>query len=142
MARAARSRNIEPTNETSPSNKLTITVIKADCGSLGGHTKPSSGMIKLVDDYTAIRPWIVDYKITFTGDDIAIITTHKEGTNSAVVHKDCRAAFDIAADKAKKEGLYGAGQDLFPTSSSGNVRGTGPGVAEITFDLLPSPTLH
>lgn len=129
--------NQSPTQNIIPKNELTVTVIKADCGSMGGHTQPSSGMLKLVEDYIAIRPWVIDYKITHTGDDIAIITTHKEGTGSAQVHKDCRNAFDIAAAKASKEGLYGAGQDLFPTSPSGNVRGTGPGVAEITFELLP-----
>jgi fructose 1,6-bisphosphate aldolase/phosphatase len=59
------------------------------------------------------------------------------GTSSSTVHKACRAAFDAAADVAKDEGNYGAGQDLLTTAPSGNVRGTGPGVAELTFDLLP-----
>ncbi len=130
-------KNQTPPQNIPPANELTLTVIKADCGSMGGHTRPSSGMMRLVEDYISIRPWVIDYKITHTGDDIAIITTHKEGTGSATVHKDCRSAFEIAADKAKKEGLYGAGQDLYPTSPSGNVRGTGPGVAELTFELLP-----
>ncbi|GIS74191.1 MAG: hypothetical protein CM1200mP11_4060 [Nitrosopumilaceae archaeon] len=31
---------------------------------------------------------------------------------------------------AKKEGLYGAGQDLLRDSFSGNVKGMGPGVAD------------
>ncbi|MEX0617074.1 MAG: fructose 1,6-bisphosphatase [Candidatus Woykebacteria bacterium] len=138
MARAQRQQPSKSPAQSTPANQLTITVIKADCGSLGGHTKPSSGMLRLVKDYIAIRPWMIDYKVTHTGDDIAIITTHKEGVSSATVHKDCRTAFEIAADKAAKEGLYGAGQDLFPTSPSGNVRGTGPGVAEISFELLPN----
>ena len=117
--------------------KLTFTIIKADCGSTGGHTRPTDGMVKVVEEHIASQAWAVDHLITYTGDDIAIITTHTQGTNSATVHKACREAFDKAAAVASEEGCYGAGQDLFATAPSGNVRGTGPGVAEMTFDLLP-----
>ncbi len=54
------------------------------------------------------------------------------------MHRDCRSAFEAAAAVAHLEGNYAAGQDLFPTAPSGNVRGTGPGVAEIEFELLPA----
>ncbi len=121
-----------------PIDKLTFSVIKADCGSVGGHTRPSARMVEVVEKAIAGESWVIDHKVTFTGDDIAIITTHTQGSNSPDVHKACRAAFDLAADVATEEGNYGAGQDLFPTAPSGNVRGTGPGVAEITFDLLPA----
>jgi len=119
-------------------DELTFSVIKADCGSIGGHTRPSARMVESVEEMIASQPWVIDHLVTFTGDDIAIITTHTQGSNAATVHQSCRAAFDAAAAVAKDEGNYGAGQDLFPTAPSGNVRGTGPGVAEITFKLLPS----
>ena len=119
-------------------DELTFSVIKADCGSIGGHTRPSARMVESVEEMIASQPWVIDHLVTFTGDDIAIITTHALGSNAATVHQSCRAAFDAAAAVAKDEGNYGAGQDLFPTAPSGNVRGTGPGVAEITFKLLPS----
>lgn len=118
-------------------DQLTFTVIKADCGSPGGHTQPSAAMLAIVEEVIGAADWALDHKITHTGDDIAIITTHGMGTSSSTVHKASRAAFDAAAEVAKKEGNYGAGQDLLTTAPSGNVRGTGPGVAEITFDLLP-----
>jgi fructose 1,6-bisphosphate aldolase/phosphatase len=118
-------------------NQLTFSVIKADCGSIGGHTRPSARMIDTVEGMIGKESWVIDHLVTFTGDDIAIITTHTQGSSAATVHKACRAAFDAAAAVAKDEGNYGAGQDLFPTAPSGNVRGTGPGVAEITFKLLP-----
>jgi fructose 1,6-bisphosphate aldolase/phosphatase len=35
---------------------------------------------------------------------------------------------------AKQEGLYGAGQDLLKDSFSGNIKGMGPGVAEMEFE--------
>lgn len=119
-------------------DELTFTVIKADCGSTGGHTRPSVRMLDAVEDHIAKESWPIDSLVTYTGDDIAIITTHTHGTNSRAVHEACRAAFDAAAAIAKEEGNYGAGQDLFPTAPSGNVRGTGPGVAELSFPLLPS----
>ncbi len=121
-----------------PIDELTFSVIKADCGSIGGHTRPSARMLESVEAKIAGERWVIDHLVTFTGDDIAIITTHTQGSSAATVHKACRAAFDEAAAVAKAEGNYGAGQDLFPTAPSGNVRGTGPGVAEITFKLLPA----
>ena len=39
---------------------------------------------------------------------------------------------------AKEEGLYGAGQDLLKDSFSGNVKGMGPGVAEMEFEERPN----
>jgi len=118
-------------------DQLTFTVIKADCGSPGGHTQPSQRMLEVVERIISQEDWVIDHKITNTGDDIAILTTHTLGTSSSTAHKACRAAFDAAAEVAKEEGNYGAGQDLLATAPSGNVRGTGPGVAEVTFDLLP-----
>jgi fructose 1,6-bisphosphate aldolase/phosphatase len=119
-------------------DELTFSVIKADCGSIGGHTRPSARMVESVEEKIGSERWVIDYLVTFTGDDIAIITTHTQGSSATTVHKACRAAFDEAAAVATEEGNYGAGQDLFPTAPSGNVRGTGPGVAEITFQLLPA----
>lgn len=115
---------------------LTFTIIKCDAGSIGGHTIPSVAMLAKVADMVRNFEWVVDCLVTNTGDDIAIIVTHQLGVNSATVHQDCRKAFEAAAEVAKDEGLYGAGQDLFPTAPSGNVRGTGPGVAEISFEHL------
>jgi fructose 1,6-bisphosphate aldolase/phosphatase len=118
--------------------ELTFSVIKADCGSPGGHTQPSAQMLQVVREHMAQQSWLLDHYIGHTGDDIAILMTHTLGVNSRTVHTACRAAFEKAAEVAKQEGNYGAGQDLFPTAPSGNVRGTGPGVAELTFPLLPA----
>lgn len=117
--------------------KLTFTVIKCDAGSPGGHTQPSAAMLTEVKEVMTDLDWVIDLLITHTGDDIAIIVTHVLGVNSSVVHKACRTAFEAAAKVAEDEGNYGFGQDLFATAPSGNVRGTGPGVAELDFELLP-----
>ncbi len=118
--------------------ELTFTVIKADTGSPGGHTMPTAAMRCAVEECVRGQSWVLDCLFTHTGDDIAIAVTHTLGVASATVHRVCRAAFDAAAAVATAEGNYGAGQDLFPAAPSGNVRGTGPGVAEMTFQVLPA----
>ena len=80
----------------------------------------------------------MDFYIGYSGDDIHIIMTHKHGTDSQDVHKLAWDAFREGTDVAKEQGLYGAGQDLLKDAFSGNVRGMGPGVAEIEMEERPS----
>lgn len=121
--------------------KVTISIDKADVGSVGGHTQPTQKMLMVVRD--RIRKAVndgdlIDGDITFTGDDIAIITSHRLGLNSRHLHRVvAMEAFMAATEVAKEEGNYGAGQDLLDTAPSGNIRGSGPAVAEIEFELLP-----
>ncbi|MBI4157743.1 fructose 1,6-bisphosphatase [Candidatus Woesebacteria bacterium] len=116
---------------------LTVSAIKADVGSIGGHTRPSEGMLKASEAVmkSALGKKIFfDYKITFTGDDICLLMSHSRGEGDAKIHNTAWEAFVAATKIAQKEGLYGAGQDLLKDAPSGNVRGAGPGVAEISFD--------
>ena len=64
--------------------------------------------------------------------------SHTLGTDSDKVHGLAWNAFESATEVAKKEGLYGAGQDLLKDSFSGNVKGMGPGVAELEFEERPN----
>jgi fructose 1,6-bisphosphate aldolase/phosphatase len=57
---------------------------------------------------------------------------------NARVHKLAWDTFLACTEKAKAQGLYGAGQDLLKDAFSGNVRGLGPGDAEIEFEERPS----
>jgi fructose 1,6-bisphosphate aldolase/phosphatase len=116
---------------------LTISAIKADVGSVGGHTEPSGMM--LVAAQTEMRTAqaegiIIDFDVTHTGDDICLLMVHGRGKGDAAVHNLAWAAFQAATQVAQEEGLYAAGQDLLVDAPSGNVRGAGPGVAEITYD--------
>lgn len=116
---------------------LTISAIKADVGSIGGHTRPSSRMMEAARTHMqgAVKSKLIsDFDVTHTGDDICLLMVHSKGTANADIHNFAWKAFEQAADIAKQEGLYGAGQDLLKDAPSGNVRGAGPGVAEITFD--------
>lgn len=113
--------------------KITLSVIKADIGSIGGHIKPSKKVIQAVKEHIAPSLDILDHRIFHTGDDIAILMTHTYGKNSEIIHKLAFEAFMTGTEIAKKQGLYGAGQDLLKTAFSGNVRGMGPAVCEMEF---------
>src|SRR3989338_5204408 len=114
--------------------KITITAIKADVGSIGGHTTPSKEVMNAVREFVSKKDWILDYRVSSIGDDICILTTHDRGKDSPEVHKLAWDAFTAATEVAKRQGLYGAGQDLLKDSFSGNVKGMGPGVAELEIE--------
>ncbi|MBZ5601921.1 MAG: fructose-1,6-bisphosphatase, partial [Acidobacteriia bacterium] len=120
--------------------KLTLSVIKADIGSVGGHVAPSKRVQATVEQYVQerARGLLFDFYISHTGDDIAILMTHTRGEGDAQIHRLAWGAFRAATDAAREEGLYGAGQDLLKDSFSGNVRGMGPAVAEMEFDERPN----
>jgi len=88
--------------------KITISVIKADIGSIGGHIKPSKELIQTVENYIKRKKkgLIIDFYIGHTGDDIAILTTHKKGVLNSKIHKLCWDAFVAGTKTAKKQGLY------------------------------------
>jgi fructose 1,6-bisphosphate aldolase/phosphatase len=120
-------------------NKVTLSVIKADVGSIGGHTKPSEPMLDVVRArmHEAVGKLLIDGTVTYTGDDIALIMSHRHGVGAREVHQFAWQSFLAATEQARKGGLYGAGQDLLVDAPSGNVRGAGPAVAEIEFERDP-----
>jgi len=117
--------------------KITLSVIKADVGSIGGHTKPAPTMIdaakKSITEAIVNKKLLIDGMVTYTGDDIALIMSHTHGTDSSDVHQFAWDTFIKATHFADECGCYGAGQDLLVDSPSGNIRGAGPGIAEISF---------
>ncbi|MBU1121002.1 fructose-1,6-bisphosphatase [Candidatus Micrarchaeota archaeon] len=113
--------------------KTTLSLIKADIGSIGGHVKPSNAVIEKVKEVISKSNLIKDYFIFFTGDDISILMSHDKGKDSDKIHELAWTAFIEGTKIAKKQGLYGAGQDLLKDSFSGNVKGMGPAVAELEF---------
>ncbi len=121
--------------------KVTVSLIKADVGSVGGHTTPHPKMIKAAKErlFKGVEEGIInDFMVARCGDDVSLIMTHDKGENNEDVHRLAWEAFQKAAEVAKELGLYGAGQDLLVDAFSGNVRGLGPGVAEMTFEERPS----
>ncbi|HWP58622.1 MAG TPA: fructose-1,6-bisphosphate aldolase/phosphatase [Candidatus Acidoferrales bacterium] len=120
--------------------KVTLSVIKADIGSIGGHICPSRRLVETVRTYVAEHgaKLLLDSYISYTGDDIAIVSAHQRGANDRAVHKLCWDAFMAGTEVAKAQGLYGAGQDLLKDAFSSNVRGMGPAVAELEFEERPN----
>src|SRR3989338_5588244 len=120
--------------------KVTLSVIKADICSIGGHEKPSLAVIeevkKYVDEHR--QGLLLDCFQSFVGDDISLLMSHTKGAENSLVHELAWNAFKAGTEMAKKQGLYGAGQDLLKDSFSGNVKGMGPGVCEMEFDERPN----
>jgi fructose 1,6-bisphosphate aldolase/phosphatase len=117
--------------------QLTLSAIKADVGSVGGHTRPSDEMLEAVRGALAgavARGLILDSFVAHTGDDILILMSHTRGEGDAELHRLAWDAFLEATGIARERGLYGAGQDLLADAPSGNLRGAGPGVAELSFE--------
>jgi fructose 1,6-bisphosphate aldolase/phosphatase len=116
--------------------KITLSVIKADVGSIGGHIAPSRKLLEEVGSHvrTHGRDLLHDSCVSHTGDDIAILMTHFGGAGNEEVHKLAWDAFVAGTRTAKEQGLYGAGQDLLKDAFSGNVRGMGPAVVEMEIE--------
>lgn len=120
--------------------KITLSVIKADIGSIGGHEKPSQAVFEEVKKYIAEhrQGLLSDCFQTFLGDDIALLMSHTKGVENSSIHQLAWEAFKAGTEVAKKQGLYGAGQDLLKDSFSGNIKGMGPGVCEMEFEERPN----
>lgn len=121
--------------------KTTLSVIKADIGSLAGHHVVHPDTIAVASRVLAeakMKGVIIDYYVTNVGDDLQLIMTHKKGVDNSEIHELAWNAFKEATKVAKELGLYAAGQDLLSDAFSGNVRGLGPSAAEMEFYERPS----
>jgi len=120
--------------------KITLSVIKADIGGYVGHSCTHPDVVKTTEEYARkfIGDLIIDLKVLTCGDDIALVMTHQHGVDSEKIHKLAWDAFSAGTEVAKKLKLYGAGQDLLTDAFSGNIKGLGPGVAEMEFEERPS----
>jgi fructose 1,6-bisphosphate aldolase/phosphatase len=114
-----------------------MSVIKADVGSYPGHGMVHPKQIEFAKSLmeTARKSGlIVDFFVTHVGDDLELIMSHRRGENDSRIHELAWSTFTEVTEKVSKPmKLYGAGQDLLAEAFSGNVKGMGPGVAEIEF---------
>ncbi len=120
--------------DVSKGQELTITIAKADTGSIGGHGTAPGKMLEAVAEewmQAAEKGEIVDFFITRVGDDISVTVTHVKGKDNEAVHRHIWDGFMRSSVVAKDLGYYGAGQDMLADAFSGNVRGAGPSVAEM-----------
>jgi fructose 1,6-bisphosphate aldolase/phosphatase len=116
--------------------KITLSVIKADVGGWVGHSTCHPDMMALAREIVqkaVARGFLIDGQVLNVGDDAELIMTHARGENDTEVHKFAWDTFMELTALAKKMKLYGAGQDMLADAFSGNVKGMGPGVAEMVF---------
>jgi fructose 1,6-bisphosphate aldolase/phosphatase len=120
--------------------ETTLSIIKADVGSIGGHVTPGNKLLDAISRTVAagMDGLLIDYYLGVTGDDVAILMTHDRGVADPEVHRLAWDAFKAGTRTAELLGLYGAGQDLLVDAFSGNVRGLGPAVAEMAFEERPN----
>lgn len=119
---------------------VTLSIIKADTGGFVGHSAVHPSMVeeaqRRIDD--AKGELLIDGHAAYCGDDLFLIMTHRHGPEADGVHGFAWDAFLATTEIAKDLGLYGAGQDLLSDAFAGNLRGMGPGYAELEFEERPS----
>ena len=116
--------------------KITLSVIKADVGGWVGHSSTHPDMLVLAREHMdkAVKQGLlVDGQALNVGDDMELIMTHHRGVNSSEIHQFAWDTFLDLTELANSLKLYGAGQDMLADAFSGNVKGMGPGVAEMSF---------
>jgi len=119
------------------SRKTTISLIKCDVGSLAGHHIVPQPLLSIAEKNLkkAQEIDLINGHYVFNaGDDLQLLMIHEKGESNPDIHKLAFDTFQEAANKALTLKLYGAGQDLLKTAFAGNIRGMGPGVAEMEIE--------
>ncbi len=117
--------------------RTTVSIIKADVGSLVGHHIVPEPLLEIGKNSLekAKKEGLINSFYVFNaGDDLELLMVHEKGEGNKDIHALAWDTFHKAAEKAKNLKLYGAGQDLLKTAFSGNIRGMGPGVAEMEVE--------
>ncbi len=117
--------------------KVTLSVIKADIGGYVGHSHMHPKVMDVAHeslDGAKADGLILDFRVLYCGDDLELIMTHTRGEEDPDIHKLAWDTFIRCTEVAKTLKLYGAGQDLLADAFSGNVKGMGPGVAEMEIE--------
>lgn len=122
-------------------SKVTISAIKADVGGYVGHSAVHPLLLEEAERHVMsgiAGGLLLDGRVGSCGDDVNLVLTHEQGVDSPDVHGFAWETFVALTGIAQKLYLYGAGQDLLASAFSGNIRGAGPGVAELELDERPS----
>ena len=117
--------------------KTTVSIIKCDVGSLVGHHTVPQPLLSIAEKNMehAEKEGLINNSYVFhAGDDLELLMVHQRGENNPEIHKLAWDTFLEAAKKATELKLYGAGQDILKTAFSGNLKGMGPGVAEMEIE--------
>lgn len=116
--------------------KATVSLIKADVGGYPGHSSVHPALLETARkklEKAKKQKLLIDFHVLAAGDDLQLLMSHSKGENSSEIHSLAWDTFKDATEVAKELKLYGAGQDLLSDAFSGNIRGMGPGIAELEF---------
>jgi fructose 1,6-bisphosphate aldolase/phosphatase len=116
--------------------KITVSLIKADVGGYPGHSAVHPDLMEEAKKQMKQAKkdgLLVDYHVLHAGDDLQLLMSHRKGVDSEEIHGLAWETFEAATEVAKELKLHGAGQDLLVDAFSGNIRGMGPGIAEMEF---------
>jgi fructose 1,6-bisphosphate aldolase/phosphatase len=123
---------------------ITLSVIKADVGGYVGHSSSHPEVLAKAEESlqrARLNGLLVDYHVTRCGDDLELIMTHEQGEDNERIHRMAWETFEACTEVAKALKLHGAGQDLLSSTFSGNVKGMGPGVAEMEIEEREAETI-
>lgn len=115
----------------------TLSVIKADIGGWVGHSSMHPEILDVGKERMAQAVQsglLIDGQAHACGDDMFLVMSHDKGEDSTDIHEYAWNTFTAGTEVAKKLKLYGAGQDLLVDAFSGNIRGMGPGSAEMELN--------
>lgn len=117
-------------------DKVTVSIIKADVGGFPGHSRTHPELLERASTLLseAEGDLLIDSFVTHCGDDLELIMTHRKGVDHPDIHGLAWNVFQECTTIAKRLKLYGAGQDILSDAFSGNVKGMGPGCAEMEFE--------
>ncbi len=121
--------------------KVTLSVIKADIGGYVGHSGMHPRLMEVAEEELRKAKEagvIIDFHVLRVGDDLQLIMTHEKGVENGEIHKLAWDIFMECTEEAERLKLYGAGQDLLSDTFSGNIKGMGPGTAEMEIEERPS----
>jgi fructose 1,6-bisphosphate aldolase/phosphatase len=121
--------------------RITLSVIKADVGGYVGHSESHPEVLAKADTcLTKAKKegLLIDFHVAKCGDDLQLVMTHQQGEGSERIHQLAWDTFCECTETAKELKLYGAGQDLLCDAFSGNIKGMGPGLAEMEFEERPA----
>ena len=119
----------------------TLSVIKADIGGFVGHSAMHPELLNSANEDLEVahqKGLLIDYHASYCGDDLFLILSHERGEDAEEIHRLAWDIFQKGTEIAHKLHLYGAGQDILADAFSGNIRGAGPGSAEMEIEERPS----
>ena len=119
----------------------TLSVIKADVGGYVGHSAMHPELLDAGREAMAQAVQsglLIDAQAHACGDDLFLVMSHDRGEDNEEIHRLAWDTFQTGTEVAQKLRLYGAGQDILVDAFSGNIRGAGPGSAELELEERPS----